>query len=81
MTCQEAIDVMGEAIEDRLAADMRPGFDEHMAECRPCATYFDQLRFTRGALRGLPRERAAGAHRDDLLRRFRERYGRKSEDT
>lgn len=75
MTCQEAIDVMGDAVEDRLAADFRPGFDEHMAECRPCATYFEQLRLTRGALRALPREPAVEARKDDLLREFRERFG------
>lgn len=76
MTCQEAIDVMGDAVEDRLAVQFRPGFDEHMAECRPCATYFEQLRLTRDALRALPRERGADAHRDALLREFRERFGR-----
>ena len=81
MTCQEAIDVMGDAVEDRLAAEFRPGFDEHMAECRPCATYFDQIRFTRDALRGLPRERGGDARKDDLLREYRERFGRDREDT
>jgi len=71
MTCQEAIDVMGDAVEDRLDLDLRPGFDEHMSECRPCATYFRQLGLTRGALRGLPRDGATPEQKDELLRAFR----------
>jgi len=71
MTCQEAIDVMGDAVEEQLAADLRAGFDEHMSECRPCATYFRQLWLTRGALRGLPHDGATPQQKDELLRTFR----------
>ena len=80
MTCQEAIDVMGDAVEQRLAPEVQPGFDEHMDECRPCATYFQHLVLTRGVLRGLPGERPAHAQRDELLRRFRRRAGESSRE-
>lgn len=80
MTCQEAIDVMGEAVEDRLAMDLRAGFDEHMSDCRPCATYFRQLRLTRDALRGLPHEDAPKDARDALLRSFRRHVRRSGDD-
>lgn len=80
MTCQEAIDVMGDAAEDLLAPALRSGFEEHMAECRPCATYFQHLRLTRDALRGLAREDAAPPQREGLLREFRRHLGRRDDE-
>lgn len=80
MTCQEAIDVMGEAVEGRLARDLRPGFDEHMDECAPCATYFQQLRLTRETLRSLPPEQRASPGRGDLIEKFRRQLGKSDED-
>jgi predicted anti-sigma-YlaC factor YlaD len=56
MNCYEAIDVMGDAVEGHLGSAFQAGFDEHMAECRPCRTYFEQLGVTRRALRRLARK-------------------------
>ena len=80
MTCQEAVDLMGPALEDELASASRPGFDEHMDECRPCATYLEHLRVarlaTRQALLQLPPERRTNPRRDELLDAFRRELGR-----
>lgn len=75
MTCQEAIDVMGEALEGRLQADLRPGFEEHMAECPPCATYLDHLKVTRRALLNLPPEGGASPRRQELIQEFKRELG------
>ena len=71
MNCYEAIDLMGDALEGRLAADARPGFDEHIGECAACRTYLDQLRVTRATLGRLPRRPATSPQRSDLLATFR----------
>lgn len=71
MTCQEAIDVMDEALEGRLAPGLRPGFDEHMSECRPCSIYYGHIRLTREALRSLSRERSTSPRRGELIEEFR----------
>jgi anti-sigma factor RsiW len=76
MTCQEAIDVMGEALEGRLPADLRPGFDEHMAECPPCATYLQHLQVTRNALLRLGAEGASNPRHQELIDAFRREFGR-----
>jgi anti-sigma factor RsiW len=76
MTCFEAIDVMGEAVEDRLAADRRAALGDHLAECRPCRTYFEHLRVTRAALRGLPSGAGTSPRRDDLIAEFRREFER-----
>jgi predicted anti-sigma-YlaC factor YlaD len=71
MNCYEAIDLMGDALEGRLAAVARPGFDEHLEECAACRTYLDQLRVTREALGRVPRRPATSPRRSDLLDAFR----------
>lgn len=71
MTCCEAIDVMGDALEGRLERPLRPGFDEHMAECGPCATYFEHLQVVRRVLLEMPRERGTSPRRTELLAEYR----------
>ena len=78
MNCYEAIDVMGDAVEGRLLDALRPGFEEHLAECASCGTYFQHLRFTRRALQGLPREAATDSSRAQLVARYRREFGPKS---
>ena len=74
MTCQEAIDVMGEALDGRLQPAFRPRFQEHMAECGPCATYLEHLRVTRNALRHLPPEGGKNPRREQLIEAFRREF-------
>jgi hypothetical protein len=76
MTCQEAIDVMGEALEDRLQPDLRPGFDGHIAECRPCSAYFQHLRLLRAALCALPSEGGTSPRRSELIEAYRKEFER-----
>jgi len=78
MTCQDAIDVMGDALEGRLTAELRLGFDEHMAECPPCATYLQHLQVTRETLLRLGASKGAtSARRQQLIEAFRREFGGK----
>ena len=79
MNCFEAIDVMGEAAEDRLERALQPGFEEHLSECDPCKTYFEQLRLSRGALGQLRRPGPPNASRFRLLDEFSARFPREDE--
>jgi predicted anti-sigma-YlaC factor YlaD len=79
MTCFDAIDLMGQALEGRVPESSRPGFDEHLVECGPCRNYYSQLTVTVHALERLQRETDAApapAQRDRLLRRFRDQHPR-----
>lgn len=73
MDCHEAIDLMGDAIDGRVPLALRSGFDEHMAECRPCATYLGHLKTLRAALQHMPRE-GTSPHRQALLDAYREAF-------
>ena len=79
MNCHEAIDVMGDAVGGRLEPALRAGFEEHVTECASCGTYLEQLRFTRKALQSLPRGGGTSPHRMELIRNYREEFGRESD--
>lgn len=70
MECYEAIDLMGDALEDRLAPDARTGLQEHFDECPACCNYMNQLRVTRDALKHLPAPDEHTRQRDELIARF-----------
>jgi predicted anti-sigma-YlaC factor YlaD len=74
MECYEAIDLMGDALEDRLAPDARQGLQGHLDECPVCRNYLDQIRVTRDALGHLPPPRAGHGRRDELIDRFRKEF-------
>jgi len=75
MNCASAIDLMGDAIEGCLAANLREDFYRHGQTCSPCGTYFEQLCFTRKALTQLPRQSKTSRHRNELMKRFKSEFG------
>jgi hypothetical protein len=74
MNCYEAIDLIGEALENRLSPESRAGFDEHIEECSVCSTYLDQLRMTLLALERLPRPRETSPWRPELIAAFQREW-------
>ena len=76
MICEEAIDLMGSALEDALPTPVRPAFAAHLEECPPCHSYLVQLGEAVRSLRRIPFESAPDALRAELLRRFREQARR-----
>jgi len=71
MNCPEAIDVMDLALEESLEPVLHEPFEEHLAECPPCRTYFEQLRVTRAALRNLRSHDETSPQRAKLIDRFK----------
>ncbi len=74
MNCARAIDLMGDAIEGCLAASLKEDFYEHVDACTPCGTYFQQLCFTRTALKQLPRQSKTSRQRNELMKRFKSEF-------
>ena len=71
MTCRELVDVITEYLEGTLADAERARFEEHLGECRYCATYLDQMRDTIAALGELREESVSAEARAELLEAFR----------
>jgi anti-sigma factor RsiW len=78
LTCKEVVELVTRYDDGGLDDDDRGRFEEHLATCGACVTYYDQMRLT---------VRAVGAHDHDhdapvdplieraLLSAFRERFG------
>jgi len=68
MTCKEAIDVLGEFLEQSLTPALAAALEAHLADCAPCRAYLSTYRKTR-ELTGsvgrvpMPEEMKARLHR------------------
>ena len=65
------MELVTEYLDDALTERERAGFEAHLADCRDCVVYLDQMRRTIAALGALRRERASPVAREALLAAFR----------
>jgi anti-sigma factor RsiW len=72
LTCKELVEVITDYLEDRLPADRRLSFEEHVAFCSWCQTYLDQIRETIRVTGTLREEDLSPRTRDTLLDVFRD---------
>jgi anti-sigma factor RsiW len=72
MNCDEFVELVTAYLEGALDARTHARFTEHLAACRGCDRYLDQIRHTIGELGRLPSDSLAGQARDRLLVAFRD---------
>jgi predicted anti-sigma-YlaC factor YlaD len=72
LTCQELVEVVTDYLEDRMSAEQRLLFEEHISYCSWCITYLDQMRETIRVAGALKEEDLAPDVRDQLLELFRD---------
>ena len=70
MTCEDLVELVTAYLEGGLDHADRAAFEEHVARCRGCATYVDQLRTTIDLLGELPPEAISAGVRSRLLAAF-----------
>lgn len=70
MTCQELVELVTAYLDGSLPADQRAEFDDHLAVCRGCETYVEQIRATIDVLGQMPPESLTGTARQRLLDAF-----------
>jgi anti-sigma factor RsiW len=71
MTCQELVELVTDYLEGALSTRDRERFEGHIAQCRHCTAYLDQMRITIRVLGRLPAETLSPAVRAELLETFR----------
>jgi anti-sigma factor RsiW len=76
LTCKELVEVVTNYLEERMPAEQRLLFEEHVAFCDWCQTYVEQMRATVRLTGTLREEDIAPEARDGLLRVFRDWKGR-----
>ena len=72
LTCQEAVELVTDYLEEALLPQMEARFNQHLDTCPGCAIYVDQMRQTLHTLRQLTAETTSGEEQQELLQVFRD---------
>ena len=70
-TCQELAEFLTDYLAGLLAPSERASFDRHIAGCRNCTLYVEQMRLTIAASGRIRSDDIPPAVRDELLTAFR----------
>lgn len=71
LTCQELVELVTEYLEGALTPTDRQRFEMHLADCRGCRTYVEQIRQTIQVVGHVTAEQVPPDARDALLAHFR----------
>ncbi len=71
LTCQEFVELATEYLEGQLASAEQTRFEEHIAVCEGCATYFEQIRQTIRLTGQVTEESIPADVQETLLRAFK----------
>ena len=71
LTCQELVELVTAYVEGALPLHERARFEAHLAGCRGCTIYLEQMRRTITLLGTLPEKAVSPQARENLLAAFR----------
>ncbi len=71
MNCKELVELITSYLEDSLPPDERARFEEHLASCKGCQGYMQQMQTTIRLTGKLTEDEVVGKARKDLLSVFR----------
>ncbi|MBO0731424.1 MAG: zf-HC2 domain-containing protein, partial [Acidimicrobiaceae bacterium] len=71
LVCRDAVELVTDYLEGRLTRRNRRRFEAHIAACRNCRTYLEQIRRTIAATGSIEPEDLTPGARDELTRLFR----------
>jgi predicted anti-sigma-YlaC factor YlaD len=72
LTCAEVVEIVTEYLEGGLTLADRDRFEEHLAVCRSCLTYLDQMRQTISGLGEVSQDDLSPELQAGLLAAFRD---------
>ena len=75
ISCSQLVSLVTDYVEDRLPVPERLRFEEHLAVCGPCRSYFDQMRDTIRLTGELREESIDPTMRDAAVEAFRDWKG------
>lgn len=70
LTCQEAVELVTDYLEEALLPEMESTFNQHLDACPDCNIYVAQMRRTLQTLRRLADETISTTEQEDLLQLF-----------
>ncbi len=72
LSCQELVELVTDYLEDALTSGERARFEAHLAGCKGCTNYLQQMWATIRVLGQLTEETIEPQARDELLHLFRD---------
>jgi len=72
ITCKDLVELVTDYLDDRMPAEQRLRFEEHIAFCSPCAVYVEQMRQTISVTGALREEDLDQESRDAMLSVFKD---------
>jgi predicted anti-sigma-YlaC factor YlaD len=72
LTCQELVELVSDYLDGALDRETTDRFEQHVALCRGCETYLDQMKETVSLLGEIPLETLSEEMQATLLRTFRD---------
>lgn len=70
LTCQKAVELVTDYLEEALLPEMETSFNQHLDTCPGCNIYVDQMRRTLQTLRRLTNETGSSEEQQELLQVF-----------
>ena len=71
LSCSDFVELVTAYLDGALDPDTTVEFEDHMAQCPGCRTYFDQMRETIERLGEIPVETISAEAQETLLAAFR----------
>jgi len=71
LVCRDAIELVTDYLEGRLTRRNRRRFERHIASCRNCRTYLEQIRHTIAVTGTIEPEDLTPKAQEDLIQLFR----------
>jgi anti-sigma factor RsiW len=72
LTCQEFVELVTDYFEGALDEEARTRFEQHLAICKGCETYLNQMKETSSRLGEIPVETLSAEMGTKLLSAFRD---------
>ncbi|MBI3943803.1 MAG: zf-HC2 domain-containing protein [Chloroflexi bacterium] len=73
LTCQEAVELVTDYLENELLPEIRMEFEKHIASCPGCTNYLHQMEISIQVLRKLADDNIPPETQQELLTVFRNR--------
>lgn len=78
VTCRQLTEMITDQKEGKLSSLQRAGYALHLAWCRGCRAYVEQMNWTLAAMKELPDEPVPDEARADVIAQFRQLRNRGS---
>lgn len=71
LRCRELVELVTDYLENALPGETRTRFEDHLATCKPCLIYVEQIRLTIRTVGRVSEQHLSPAKKEEMLDVFR----------